>query len=118
MSDKPETAAPDLSIRARPRPVKRFSKSALAALLGSAGLVVMLTAMVTGSLGGGESDGAPRELYSTENKPTADGLSALPASYGEVGAEPATISAGVSCPMSTAWPMESLAVKPSSCCCL
>ncbi len=105
MSDKPETAAPDLSIRARPRPVKRFSKPALAALLGSAGLVVMLTAMVTGSLGGGESDGAPRELYSTENKPTADGLSALPASYGEVGTEPAPDRLGPPLPGDLGGPM-------------
>jgi type IV secretion system protein TrbI len=87
MSTTPDTAAPDLSIRARPKPVKRFSKPALAALLGSAGLVVLLTAMVTGSLTSGEAGNAPRELYSTQNKPTAEGLSALPASYGDVRAE-------------------------------
>ena len=73
----PETIA----IRARPRPVRRFSKSALAALFGSAALVIGLSAVLTLSAGRGDEDGPARELYSTANKPTADGLNALPASY-------------------------------------
>lgn len=92
-----------LSIRAKPRPVKRFSKTALAALLGSAGLVIAVSALVTGGLGRDETAGTARELYSTENKATAEGLAALPASYGDV--EPARDVLGPALPGDLGGPM-------------
>lgn len=76
--------APDLTIRAGPRPVRRFSRRALAILLGvSAASVIaaIAIAMAPNSL---SADTGMRELYSTVNTPTADGLADLPAGYGDL----------------------------------
>ncbi|MEL7392091.1 MAG: TrbI/VirB10 family protein [Pseudomonadota bacterium] len=73
-----------LAIRSSPRPVRRFSKKALAGVLGGASLLVLASVGVAMSPRDGGRDHAPRELYSTANKPKAEGLSALPAEYSEV----------------------------------
>lgn len=79
---------PDLAIRAAPRPVRRFSRKALAILLGSGSLLILASAGIAMSpkgQGGGER---PRELYSTTSKPAAEGLATLPASYSGVRTPP------------------------------
>jgi len=81
MSDTP---APDLSIRSSARPVKSFSKKAIFLALGGAGLLVLASISMASGGESSENNGAPEELYSTAHKPTAAGLSALPATYGEL----------------------------------
>ena len=84
MTEATSPASQPLEIRGRPRPVKRFSKRALMFLVGTA------SALVLGSLAFALQDpkddaGAPnRELYNTGHNPEADGLAALPKSYGEL----------------------------------
>ena len=73
-----------LEIRGRPRPVKRFSKRALIMLLGTGSAIVL--GSLAFALQGPEDDagGPARELYNTGHNPEADGLAALPKSYGEL----------------------------------
>lgn len=75
---------PDLSIRSAPAPVRRFSKKAVAIVLGGAGLIVLGSLFVAMDTAKGEASNANRELYSTTNKPKAEGLSALPISYADM----------------------------------
>ena len=77
MSDT-ETAAP-MRLRAEPPRVTRLSRKVLAgvgavALLGIGGALIYALQTRDAGPGGGE-------LYSTENRPTADGLSGLPRDY-------------------------------------
>ena len=73
----------DLAIRARPRPVKRFSKKAL--LIGAGGLALTLSAALAFALQPVSYDDGPRtELYNVTHKPMAEGLEQLPATYDEV----------------------------------
>ena len=76
-----------LAIRSSPRPVRRFSKKALALVLGGASVLVLASVGVAMSPRSGDEGREPRELYSTANKPTAEGLAALPARYSEVETE-------------------------------
>ena len=85
-----ETASPPaqpLEIRGRPRPVKRFSKRALMILLGTGSAIVL--GSLAFALQGPKDDaaGPARELYNTGHNPEADGLAALPKSYGEIAPE-------------------------------
>lgn len=73
-----------LEIRGSPKPVRQFSKKALAFMLGGASLLVLASVGIAMSPSKTDRQTAPRELYSTSNKPTADGLSALPARYSDV----------------------------------
>lgn len=73
-----DTAAP-MRLRAEPPRVTRLSRKVLAgvgavALLGIGGALIYALQTRDGGPGGGE-------LYSTENRPTADGLSGLPRDY-------------------------------------
>ncbi|WP_226558461.1 TrbI/VirB10 family protein [Salipiger thiooxidans] len=77
MSDT-ETAAP-MRLRAEPPRVTRLSRKALAgvgaiALLGIGGALIYALQMP-------DRSGTSEELYSTENRPTADGLTGLPSDY-------------------------------------
>ena len=77
MSDT-DTAAP-MRLRAEPPRVTRLSRKLLAsvgavALLGIAGTLIYALQTRDAGPGGGE-------LYSTENRPTADGLAGLPRDY-------------------------------------
>lgn len=84
MSSSPMSSPEDLSIRSAPTPVRRFSKKALALVLGAAAAVVLGSFAIAMSAPGRGASGEARELYSTVNKPTAEGLSALPTSYDEI----------------------------------
>ncbi len=73
-----ETAAP-MRLRAEPPRVTRLSRKMLAgvgavALLGIGGAVIY-------ALQSPDRGGSGEELYSTENRPTADGLTGLPSDY-------------------------------------
>lgn len=89
MTEGPTNTPPeDLSIRSAPAPVRRFSKKALAAVIGGGGLLVLGSFVLALGPSGRDPSATTRELYSTSNKPTADGLSALPVSYADLKPEP------------------------------
>lgn len=70
-----------LAIRAKPRPVTRLSRKALALLLGCTAVAVFGGALW--ALRPAPKAKAPEELYSTDRKPTAEGLNSLPKTYGD-----------------------------------
>ena len=73
----------DLAIRARPRPVKRFSKKIL--MVGAGGVAVMLSAAIAFALAPVEYEtGKNTELYNVTHKPMADEIERLPKTYAEV----------------------------------
>ena len=73
----------DLAIRAKPRPVKRFSKKAL--FIGAAGMALVLSTALAFALQPiDREDGHTTELYNVTHKPMAEALEQLPASYDEV----------------------------------
>jgi len=75
--------SPDLSIRARPRAVRRFSRKAL--LKGGAVLATLMFAALAVALQSPDYDDADTsELYNVTHKPMADGLELLPKSYAEL----------------------------------
>ena len=75
--------SPDLSIRARPRAVRRFSRKAL--LGGGAVLATLMFAALAVALQSPDYDDADTsELYNVTHKPMADGLELLPKSYAEL----------------------------------
>lgn len=75
--------SPDLSIRARPRAVRRFSRKAL--LGGGAVLGTLMFAALAVALQSPDYDDADTsELYNVTHKPMADGLELLPKSYAEL----------------------------------
>jgi len=84
MTEAASPAPQPLEIRGRPRPVKRFSKRALMVLVGT-GSAIVLGSLAFALQGPRGDDGGPaRELYNTGHNPEADGLDALPKSYGEL----------------------------------
>jgi type IV secretory pathway VirB10-like protein len=84
MTEAASPAPQPLEIRGRPRPVKRFSKRALMVLIGT-GSAIVLGSLAFALQGPKDDAGGPaRELYNTGHNPEADGLAALPKSYGEL----------------------------------
>ena len=83
MTHSPSTGE-DLSIRAAPAPVRRFSKKAVMIGLGGVGLLLMLSLSFAMSPTNEDGQTPSRELYSTTNKPKAEGLATLPVSYAEM----------------------------------
>jgi type IV secretion system protein VirB10 len=82
MSDKNRATDDDhLLIRAAPAPVKRFNKKAIAVVFGGAALLVLGSFSLALSPKSDGVEAAQRELYSTQNKRKADGLSDLPMTY-------------------------------------
>jgi len=76
-------ATPDLTIRARPRAVRRFSRKALM----GGGLVlgiIMFGALAYALQSPNYDDERTDELYNVTHKPMADGLELLPKSYAEI----------------------------------
>lgn len=74
---------PDLTIRARPRAVRRFSRKALVG--GSVALgALMFGALAVALQSPDYDDDNSSELYNVTNKPMADGLELLPKSYAEL----------------------------------
>ena len=76
-----EEQAKALKLRNTPRPIAQINRKVVL-VLGGGGAVVLaflaILALDPPKLGEEEE---PRELYNTRNKPTADALAALPASY-------------------------------------
>ena len=72
MSDAP----PNLTIRARPRAVRRFSRKAL--LGGGLVLGAVMFGALAMALQSPEHDGKAEELYNVTHKPMAAGLELLP----------------------------------------
>ncbi len=75
---------PDLAIRAKPKPVKRFSRKAL--ILGGTALSAGLFAALAFALQSpeyGDSE-RPSELYNVSHKPMSDALDALPKTYADM----------------------------------
>ena len=75
---------PDLAIRAKPKPVKRFSRKAL--ILGGTALSAGLFAALAFALQSpeyGDSE-RPSELYNVSHKPMTDALDALPKTYADM----------------------------------
>ena len=84
MTEAASPAPRPLEIRGKPRPVKRFSKRALMVLLGT-GSAIVLGSLAFALQGPKDDAGGPaRELYNTGHNPEADGLAALPRSYGDL----------------------------------
>jgi len=74
---------PDLTIRARPRAVRRFSRKALIGG-GTALGAVMFAALAFALQSPDYADEKANELYNVTHKPMADGLELLPKSYAEL----------------------------------
>jgi len=73
----------DLAIRAKPRPVKRFSKKVL--MVGAGGLALMLSPALAFALQPVSYDAVKNtELYNVTHKPVADAVDRLPKSYAEL----------------------------------
>lgn len=80
----PKSDPETLTLRARPRPVTQFNRKVLiaAAALGSAAILgATLLALDPPTF---REDRRGDELYSTERKPTAEGLAELPRDYGDM----------------------------------
>jgi type IV secretion system protein VirB10 len=94
-SPEPNTAPETLALRARPEPITRINRKVL---IGGAAVVllmisgVVLVALKPPSLRTADS----RELVNTENKPIADALSRLPASYDGVRPDTRIVNQGPS----------------------
>ena len=78
-ADGPSTPVPDLRLRGRPPQVMRLSRKTLAAGGAVGGLAI--AGALTYALGTGGPRDRPAELYSTDNRPTAEGLAAAPKDY-------------------------------------
>lgn len=73
----------DLAIRAKPRPVRRFSKKVL--MVGAAGLALMLSTALAFALQSPQAETVrSTELFNTTHKPMHEALARLPKSYAEV----------------------------------
>ncbi len=78
---------PELAIRAKPRPVRRFNRKALmggAAILG----IIMFTALAVALQVPSYDDESGDELYNVTHKPMPDGLDQLPKTYAEIKPKP------------------------------
>ena len=78
------TDNPELAIRAKPKPVKRFSRKAL--ILGGTALSAGLFAALAFALQSPEYGNSerPSELYNVSHKPMTDALDALPKTYADM----------------------------------
>lgn len=88
----PTKEAPEaLAIRAKPRPVTRLSRKAIAGLLGGSAMVVLGGTLW--ALRPPAAKPAPDELYSTEHRAVAEGVSRLPHDYAGVAKESGSTNA-------------------------
>jgi len=79
-----EEQAEALKLRAKSRPVTQINRKVVIACAGVGAVLLFLAASIAldpPKVGG---DDEPRELYNTRNKPTADALAALPATYDQM----------------------------------
>lgn len=85
--DTPSPPKPDaepLALRARPRPVTRFNRKGLIGVAGFACVVVLAATLIALEPVKFRSAGQGEELINTERKARAEGLDALPRSYGDI----------------------------------
>lgn len=80
--DELEEAKPPLKLRPEYIPVTRLSKKALIAIGG--GFAIVLGGATLFALQSGSSNAPVAELFTTDQKPSADGLAALPKDYASV----------------------------------
>lgn len=73
-----------LALRARPRPVTRLNRKVLMALCALGCLLVLGATVLALDPPSFRSQAKTGELYNVANKPTADGLARLPATYGQL----------------------------------
>lgn len=73
-----------LSIRAKPKPVRRFNRRALIAVVGCVGLFVLSAAAIAFRDDDGNDQGPPQELYKTNRNNLPDQITAMPADYSDV----------------------------------
>ena len=76
-----------LKLRARPKPVTQINRKLVVVGAGVGCVLLFLAASIALDPPKVSQDD-PRELYNTRNKPTADALAALPASYEQMRSEP------------------------------
>lgn len=74
----------ELVLRAHPRPVTRFSRKLLIGVAAIGSALVFGTTLIALNPPSFRSKGQGKELYNIDRKPTADGLSVLPRTYGEM----------------------------------
>lgn len=77
-----------IELRSRPRPVARINRRVLVTLIGLGLLLLAGLVMVALNPPNWRFSGPGRELITVDRKATADGLSRLPATYGDVPAPP------------------------------
>lgn len=83
MSMPPKSPPPNLTIRAKPKPVTRLNRWTLIALAGVSSAAV-LGAMIWALQGRDRSGQAGKELYTTDRVNPAEGLQTLPRDYTQV----------------------------------
>lgn len=76
-----EDQAEALKLRAKPRPVTQINRKVVIAGAGITALLLFLAATVALDPPTMNGEDEPRELYNTQNRPTAEALAALPAGY-------------------------------------
>ena len=79
-----EEQAEALKLRARPRPVTQINRKVVIAGAGVGAMLLFLAASIALDPPKANGDKEARELYNTRNKPKADALAALPASYDQM----------------------------------
>lgn len=84
MATAPKEDPEHLALRAKPRPVTRLNKKALMIAAAAASLLIFAAASIALKPPRALGDTKAKELYNVDTKPTAEGLDALPKSYGEV----------------------------------
>lgn len=73
-----------LAIRAKPKPVRRFNRKALIAVVGATGLFILSAAAIAFRDDDGGNNGTAPELYKTNRNNLPDQITAMPADYSEV----------------------------------
>lgn len=89
-----EEQAEALKLRAKPKPVTQINRKVVIAGAGVGAVLLFLAASVALDPPKVSGDDEPRELYNTRNKPKADALASLPASYDQMPAPKPAIELG------------------------
>ncbi len=83
-STPPKSDPESLTLRARPRPVTRFNRKVLIAGAALGSVAILGATLVALDPPTFREERRGDELYSTERKPTAEGLAELPSDYGDM----------------------------------
>lgn len=79
-----EEQAEALKLRSKPKPVTQINRKVVIACVAVGGALLFLAASLALDPPKLDGEEEPRELYNTRNKPKADALAALPASYDQL----------------------------------